>query len=437
MKDAFKGFYSIEKSTLEKLWKDEKTLFVFDTNVLLNLYGYAKQTRDDFFGILQAVNENLWIPYHVGLEYQRRRLSIIRNEKIVFNDIEKNLEKIQNVFKGDFEKLALKRRFPKLFDNTEKLEKEISKSISNYKKSVQHWDSEQPCVRSHDEIRDKLNALFEGKVGDKPESQKWLDNVYKEGEDRFNKKIPPGFKDAEKGNSDDESHFFYDGLYYERKYGDLILWKQLITKAKSEDVENVFFITDDAKEDWWYKINSNGKKTVGPLAELQSEIYRETNIKNFHMYSTSMFLEDGKTNLAVDVSESSIEDASTSHAKKSLDYFTSKNFSNLVNPYGTSSVSGERLRELLAHTNNIPSINNERWQEISDSMNSIRSMDSQRWREMADRLNSATYMEDDRLREILDRARNITSIDNERLRDWIGIHDTLPRKKDEDDESEN
>jgi|TARA_R110000796_G_scaffold41132_5_gene101742 hypothetical protein len=43
MKDNFKGFYSIDESTLEKLWKDEKTLFVLDANVLLNLYGYAKK----------------------------------------------------------------------------------------------------------------------------------------------------------------------------------------------------------------------------------------------------------------------------------------------------------------------------------------------------------------------------------------------------------
>ena len=238
MREVFKGFYNIDKSILEELWNDEKTIFVFDTNVLLNLYGYATQTRDDFFSILETLNEKLWIPYHVGLEYQRRRLSIIRNEKVLFNDIEDNLAKIQKVFKGDFEKLALKRRFPKLYENTDKLEKEINKSISNYKKSVQHWNNEQPCVRSHDRIRDKLNIIFNGKVGEQPKDQKWLDDLYKTGEERFKKKIPPGFKDDGKG-SDNDTHFFNDGLYYERKYGDLILWQQLIEKAKCENIENI------------------------------------------------------------------------------------------------------------------------------------------------------------------------------------------------------
>lgn len=311
MKNTFKGFHSVENSVLKKLWNDEKTLFVFDANVLLNLYGYAIQTRDDFFRILQAVDGRLWIPYQVGLEYQRRRLSIIKNEKGVFNDIENNLDKIQNIFKGDFEQLALKRRFPKLFENTEKLEKEINKSISNYKKSVAYWNSEQPCVRSHDSIRDKINEHFSNKVGNKPENQEWLEDLYNDGAERFKKNIPPGFKDSDKGKNDGQTHFFYDGLNYERQYGDLILWKQIIAKSQDENIQNVIFITDDAKDDWWYKISSNGKKTIGPLAELQAEIYRESNINNFHMYSTSTFLEDGKSNLSVDVDESSIIDAGT------------------------------------------------------------------------------------------------------------------------------
>lgn len=93
----------------------------------------------------------------------------------------------------------------------------------------------------------------------------------------------------------------------------MIIWKQLIEKANEESIKNVVFVTDDAKEDWWYKINSNGKKVVGPLAELQAEIYSESNIDAFQMYSTSMFMSDGESYKAVKVEESSILDAQTSH----------------------------------------------------------------------------------------------------------------------------
>ncbi len=407
MKNVFKGYYNIEKSVLEQLWKDDKTIFVFDTNVLLNLYGYAKQTREDFFNILDAVNEKLWIPYHVGLEYQRRRLSIIRNEKVVFNDIEANLEKIQKVFKGDFEKLALKRRFPRLFENTEKLEKEINKSISNYKKSVQHWDSEQPCVRSHDSIRDKLNVFFDQKVGERPENQQWLDDLYKDGAERYKKKIPPGFKDSGKANNDDDTHFFNDGLYYERQYGDLILWRQLINKAKSESIENVIFITDDAKEDWWYKISSNGKKTIGPLSELQSEIYRESNIKNFHMYSTSMFLEDGKSNLAVDVSESSIEDASTPHIIESPAGLTPKQISAIADSYRSPSIDTEKLRELAERASKISNIDNERLREIAETASRINTFDNEKYKDIIERANKSISFDSERIREIYESQKRI------------------------------
>jgi len=310
LRDCFKGFYNPTEDLLQAAWTSDETLFVLDTNVLLNLYGYAEQTRDDFFALLESLGDKLWIPYHVGLEYQRRRLEVIRDEKAIFNKINDNLEKIEKVFKGDFEQLALKRRFPKLHENTEKLHKDISKSVSSYKKSVSYWDDKQPCVRSHDSIREKLNELTEGKVGEPPQDQEWLNGLYNEGKERYENKIPPGYKDFNKSKSETNT-FSYNGLKYDRQYGDLILWKQLIGKAKEDGIKNVIFVTDDSKEDWWYILESRGKKQIGPHANLQSEIYREANLDLFHMYNTSSFLESGKEILDLGVHDSSIQDANT------------------------------------------------------------------------------------------------------------------------------
>lgn len=91
----------------------------------------------------------------------------------------------------------------------------------------------------------------------------------------------------------------------------MILWKQLISKAKDDNVRNVIFVTDDSKEDWWYILESRGKKQIGPHANLQSEIYREAELDIFHMYNTSSFLESGKEILKLGVHESSIQDANT------------------------------------------------------------------------------------------------------------------------------
>lgn len=304
----YRGFYNPSEKLIADSWNNEKTIFSFDTNVFLNLYGYADQTRLDFYQLLDAIKDRIWIPYHVGLEYQRRRLEVIKNEKAIFNRIGDNLKKIEKIFDSDFKKLELERRFPDLHADTNKLCKDIQKLISNYRKSVTHWDKKQPCVRSHDAIRDKLNDLLNGKVGDKPTDQTWLNDLYKEGEERYKNKVPPGFKDSDKAK-DSDRYYCYDDLKYDPQFGDLILWKQLIDKSKSDDIENVIFITDDSKEDWWYILDSRGDKQIGPHANLQSEIYSKANIKLFHMYNTSSFLENGKKILKIGVHDSSISDA--------------------------------------------------------------------------------------------------------------------------------
>ncbi|EGQ8193966.1 hypothetical protein I7104_003128 [Vibrio parahaemolyticus] len=311
MRTIFKNFHNPSEAEISEIWKSQNTLIAFDTNVFLNLYSYTKQTREDFFKVLDKVKGQIWIPYHVGLEYQRRRLHVVSTEKAVFGKIDKNLDKISNVFKKDFNDLALKRRFPDLQSQTEKLEKDIDKLIEKYKTSVKEWDKQQACVRSHDEIRNQLNHYFDERVGPEPKSQEDLDNTFAEGKQRFENKIPPGFEDSDKEYQDD-AVFYNQGLKYERQYGDLLIWLQLIEKAKDESIHNVIFVTDDKKPDWWFSIQSNGKKIVGPLAELQAEIYKKSNINKFHMYDTPTFMKDGTSELNVNIDKRSILDAESS-----------------------------------------------------------------------------------------------------------------------------
>jgi len=309
MRDKFQGFYQPNDEEIKAAWEDKGTLFVFDTSTLLNIYSYADQTRTDFFSILEKLQDQIWLPYHVGLEYQRRRLEIIKEEKAIFQKIHKCLNKIKDVFESDFEQLSLKKRFPELFTETEELKKKILLAINDYNIKVDAFDKKQPCVRSHDAIRDKLTSLFAGRVGEKPE-QSWLDKLYEEGKDRFDTKTPPGYEDIKKENKGQEC-FTYAGLFYKRIYGDLIIWKQIIQRAKHEDVKAVIFVTDDGKKDWWFIINSRGEKKIGPRAELREEICREASINFFIMYNTATFLETGKSILKLDIQETSIDDANT------------------------------------------------------------------------------------------------------------------------------
>ena len=117
----------------------------------------------------------------------------------------------------------------------------------------------------------RVTELFTGRVGAKPTEER-LAAIRKEGEERYAKKIPPGYEDAKKGGDGD-------------KFGDLIIWKEMIEKAKA-DKRPIIFVTDDGKSDWWHI--HHGKK-IGPHPYLVEEFLRETN-EQFHIYELPQFL---------------------------------------------------------------------------------------------------------------------------------------------------
>ncbi|WP_201592785.1 PIN-like domain-containing protein [Psychrobacter sp. Pi2-51] len=311
MNNKFKSFYQLTNDDLSKIWSSEETIFVFDTNVLLNLYQYSSETQKGFFKTLVAIQNRVWIPFHVALEYQRRRLDVIRNEKSIPRDMLKKITEIEEMIEKhfSFSDFKLKTRNPLLFDKEQKLQKNISSLVNNFKKEVEKVDRKQPCVRSLDVIRNKLDEILETRIGDEPE-QLWLDNLYIEGQERYDKNIPPGYADESKGKDIDYASFTFDGVFYERKFGDLIIWKQTIDYVKDkENIKNVIFITDDSKEDWWEIVNSSGKKNIGARQELKAEVYKEGKIEDFKMYRTNDFLSDARSYLSVEIDDKAIEEA--------------------------------------------------------------------------------------------------------------------------------
>lgn len=319
MKELFKGFYTPGVNEIKKAWENENTLFVFDTNVLLNLYSYTEKTRNDFFQIIEKLSSRIWLPYHVGLEYQRNRLNVIKNEKGIFNNIHEYLANLENnITTNKLQGLKLNQRLPELHEKTEKIKDDINKLIAEYKKEVAKWNKKQPDVRSSDEIRKKIDNIFSNKIGIPPKDQEWLNSIYKEGEKRYKLNVPPGYKD--KKDKEDKDNFLYADLEYIPMYGDLIIWKQVMEKAVSEEINAVIFITDDVKEDWWYILDSNGKKEIGARAELREEIHRNSKISTFELLRTTDFMKNGQEYLSLSVSEESITETKTNFENTRIKY---------------------------------------------------------------------------------------------------------------------
>ena len=289
MRKAFLGYYQPDEEEFSKMWED--CLFVLDANVLLNLYRYSPETSEVLIDILRKISERLWIPHQVALEYQDNRLTTIAGQVKLYDDISKTLRRARQ----DLED-SLSGEHPSI-DGETLLEK-INEAFSAIEEELERHRAQHPDLFADDDIRDKVTSLFEGKVG-QPFSQERLAEIYKMGEERYANQVPPGYKDKEKRGELKR----YGNLILKSMYGDLILWFQIIDKAK-EAKTPIIFVTDDTKEDWWWIFQG---KTIGPRPELVTEMEIEASVP-FYMYTPKRFMLYAAGYVGIEIAEEVAEE---------------------------------------------------------------------------------------------------------------------------------
>jgi hypothetical protein len=143
-----------------------------------------------------------------------------------------------------------------------------------------------------------ITSLFDGKVGP-PFEQSRLNDIMKEGAKRYENKVPPGYGDSAKGVMKR-----YGNVVWEQRYGDLVMWYQIINKAKESKI-SIVFVTDDKKADWWWKDDQS--RTIGPRPELITEMKMTAGVA-FYMYTPNRFMDLANQFLGVEVSEDIISE---------------------------------------------------------------------------------------------------------------------------------
>lgn len=280
MKDNFNGFYRPTEREFKKMWSE--SYFVFDTNVLINPFRFQETAREVIFEILEKLckSDRIWIPHQVGLEYHHNVDEEIYKQEKSYEDLKTSITKLGTDLENEYKRISLKHSTLILNDAIQKkfndVLEELTQEVDKQKK--EHPDCEKLKLR--------IARIFKGKVG-APYTQEQLDELYNEGEKRYEHSVPPGFRDESRKG---ESKRYFDGIFYTKKYGDLVLWKQIIDFAKDKETD-VIFVTDDEKADWW---SISHGKTVGPHPELLQEFKRETEGKNIYIYKTKQFLEQCK-----------------------------------------------------------------------------------------------------------------------------------------------
>lgn len=267
MKELFVEYCPLSQAAIQEIW--ETALVILDTNILLNLYRYTDETREGLLEILESekLSERLWLPFQAALEFHRNRADVIAGQAVPYQKIVAAIDKNTNNLLEEIQKIELHRYHPYL------QKEDIFTVANNIKENLlahlRDKASAYPNFLSNDPILDRIHELFKGKHGSQPYAKRKAELIQK-GEERFKAKIPPGYADKGKDGED--------------KYGDFFLWQEILDKAISEK-QPVILVTDERKEDWWYRVKG---KTVGARPEMRREFKNGTGYE-FLLYNPVEF----------------------------------------------------------------------------------------------------------------------------------------------------
>lgn len=276
MRNKFPGYYKLSDADFNLLWNNG--LFIFDTNVLLDLYRYSDETVESLFEIMESIKERIWIPFQVSKEYHKNLSSIIAEQVRKYDTSINTL--------SDFKKqIEEKRSHPFL---EEGFKDEIDKFCSKFDEILKAKKKNIRELIISNPTKERLADLLENKIGDALSPDE-LKAIFVEGEKRYTENTPPGYLDKKKPAPD--------------KYGDLVIWKEILKKNIEID-QPIIFITRDTKDDWF--MNEMGL-TISPRPELIEE-FKKTKPNLFYCYSTTSFLQYANEYLNADVDKSSIDE---------------------------------------------------------------------------------------------------------------------------------
>ena len=197
------------------------------------------------------------------------RVGVINQQVKIYDEAIKNVEELKRSFENPRQHPFVKEvTFRELGASFDKVVFELNENKKTYLGRIET-----------DDVKAELEKLLDGRVG-APLTAEKIKDVLSTGQDRYSQKIPPGYKDAKKGG---DSDVVADRL---KPYGDYIVWRQTLDKAKAEGVP-VVFVTGDKKEDWWTIFSGS---PIEPHPQLVEEFVKEVG-HGFFMYLPEKFME--------------------------------------------------------------------------------------------------------------------------------------------------
>ncbi|MGP3788474.1 PIN-like domain-containing protein [Paenibacillus sp. 1A_MP2] len=244
---------------------DNEAMVVLDTNVLLRLYHLNPEATKESLEILRSMRKRIWLPHQVVREYhenhQKEHKKNFNKYTTFINSIRQSISKNKNSLEGEFLKHQ-EYKYPLLEELRGQINQSMSDihaSLKNYENSIEYDIEANKQMLHVDDVKNFVTGIMkDGATGDSYTLSEMI-SLFQEGEVRYKHLIPPGYKDIKKDEEDGTK---------QRKFGDLILWKQTLDQASKEG-KDLIFVTNDTKEDWWEIDEKN--KPIQARYELSKE----------------------------------------------------------------------------------------------------------------------------------------------------------------------
>lgn len=275
MKSLYPEYKKKTEEECKTIWGNA-TIYI-DTNVLIDLYSYSEETTNSFLDLIKELKERVYLPKRVVFEYTRKRFTQISDQKIPYDILIKEIDKIETELNSKRNPFLSEDLHLKTINIFEEIRGEVSETI---RKKL--------SIIDNDNIYNRLCEYLDGRVlpGFTIEEH---EKICTEGVERYKLKKRPGYMDIIKPDNE--------------KYGDLLVWKEILNHAKETSLP-VIFVTDDNKEGWLYSI---GGQKIGVAPELIKEM-RDVASVDVLIYSSSSFMKFGQSFLGNKVNEDAVEE---------------------------------------------------------------------------------------------------------------------------------
>lgn len=257
--------FSFDFKALEDI--SENCIYVLDTNVLFVPFDSSGENLVDIKSILLDLKKDnrLYLPARVAREFANNRATKIGDLFLKIRQSKNNLN-TGNFKTANYPLLEENKNYQKLI----KKYKEIKKLISESRKLLEEVEGDVLNWNWNDNVSKAYKEIFTPELI--VEVKKAKAELIEDLEFRIDHKIAPGYKDS--GKID-------DGI------GDLVIWQTILEIAKQHKSDLVF-VTNDQKNDWFYKQDKEG---LYAKYELFDEFRRFTKGKSIQIISFPNFLE--------------------------------------------------------------------------------------------------------------------------------------------------